>query len=144
MSDFLEAIKDPEEEKEEAVPSIFFDILSSISENKKDLSNHERFDKDYSQYGINSYFSRFVDTILQVNKLNHYSSIPKIAHYRYLLNTVKKKKRWDKDPKSNDDVLKMVSLYYGFSLAKAAIAMRLLSEEQLNIIKQKLRKGGTK
>ena len=144
MSDFLEPIVEQKEEKEEKDSSIFFDLLSSVSDNKIDLSQHERFNKDYTPYIINDYFSRFVDTVLYVNELNHYPSIPKISQYRYLLNKFKKKDRRIKNPKPDDEVLNLISTYYDFSLSKAAKAMKLLSEEQINIIRQKLRKGGTK
>lgn len=145
MSDFLAAPIDAQS-KEEAKKedSIFLELLGSISETKNDLSSHERFEKDYVPYNINSYFSRFVDTVVIVNTLNRYNMMSKKAHYRYLLNTVKKRCRREKNPKTDTSDLEMVAIYYDFSLPKAAKALALLSEENLNVIKQKLNKGGTR
>jgi hypothetical protein len=140
---FLKVPTEPQEE-EEKEQSIFLDLLGSISQSKTNLSEHERFDKDYVPFVINGYFSRFVDTVLYANELNKYNTIPKISQYRYLLNRVSRKKRFEKDPKENNDVLKMVAEYYGFSYAKAMKAMALLTEEQLKVIKQKSIKGGLK
>lgn len=145
MSDFLAGpIENQSKEESKKEDSIFLELLGSISENKNDLSSHERFEKDYSPYNINSYFSRFIDTVVIANLLNRYNIMSKKSHYRYLLNTVKKNRRREKNSKSDTSNLDMVALYYDFSLPKAAKALAILSEENLNVIKQKLNKGGTR
>lgn len=143
---FLNPIPDEQSEQEQQAEkdTFFFDLLGSISETKIDYSKDPRFDKAYEPWSINSYFSRFLDTIMTVNELNRFPLIPKHNHYRYLLNTISKKKRYAKDPKVKNDDLESVSSYYRFSLPKAAAALRLLKDDQLKIIKQKLNKGGNK
>lgn len=144
--DFLLPLEENQEEEiKKDEPSIFFDLLGSISETKKDYSEHERFEKDYNPFTINEYFSRFTDTVIQANTLNRYlGAISKKAHYRYLLNTVKKRKRFEKNQKSETESLNLIAQYYGFNMSKAAQALALLGEDNLKIIKQKFNKGGTR
>ena len=71
----------------------------------------------------------------------HY--IPKKWQFHYLLNSITKKKRFSKWHKlETGDDLTMVMNYYNYSREKAKVALSILSEEQLNMIKQKFEKGG--
>ena len=142
--DFLVPIVE-KEQKDEKPASIFWDLINSISETKVDLSEDPRFEKEYTQYYVNQHFSTFPDTLLYVTELNRYGDIPKKAHYRYLLNIIpKRRRRYVKIEKFDKADLELVATYYNFSLSKAAIALNLLSEQQLKVLKKKLDKGGVK
>ena len=65
--------------------------------------------------------------------------------YNFYLNTLRKKKRfspWIRKDKVSD--LEYVKRYYGYNNENAAQAMKILSNEQIEFIKQKLDTGGKK
>jgi hypothetical protein len=72
-------------------------------------------------------------------------SLSKKLQYDFLINTVRVKKRfspWIRKEKIKD--IEAVKSYYGYSNEKAEQSLKILSEEQLNFIKQKLDIGGRK
>ena len=80
--------------------------------------------------------------------MNRYGSVldkDKKLQYDFLLNTIRTRKRyapWIKESKSKN--LEYVKEYYGYSNAKAKVALDILDKKQLNLIKEKLDKGGRK
>jgi uncharacterized LabA/DUF88 family protein len=63
--------------------------------------------------------------------------------YHFLLNIVRKKKRfakWLKATKLKD--IEYVKEYYGYSNEKAKSALSILTRKQIETIKQSLQKGG--
>jgi hypothetical protein len=63
--------------------------------------------------------------------------------YQFYLNSLRKRKRfspWLKKDKIQN--LNIVKRYYGYSNEKALQALRLLTNEQLDFIKQRLDTGG--
>ena len=79
------------------------------------------------------------------NEMNKYHHLDKKLQFKFLLNIVRKKKRFSKWVKpttdSNVDVIKE---YYGYSNEKAKSALDILTKEQLKLIKERLYKGGIK
>ena len=75
--------------------------------------------------------------------MNFRSHLDKILQYEFLLNTIRKRKRFSKwiKPEKNDTV-SMVQEFYGYSRKKAEEATKTLTNEQINEIKNKLQKGG--
>ena len=68
-----------------------------------------------------------------------------MLQYSFLLNIIRKRKRFSKWFKKNDDdVLQMVIDYYGYSVNKAKEALKILNDEQIEFIREKLIKGGMK
>lgn len=121
-----------------------FDFLKAINETKEDLFVHPQAEKDYSAYMINRGLSFFPDTILYSNMMNRYSHIPKKSQFVFLINNISKKKRfsqWHKRDKETES-LTIVMDYFGYSAEKAKEALKILSEDQLIIIKEKQKKGG--
>jgi hypothetical protein len=122
------------------------DWLNSINQTKKNLLDEDRtLEKEYPSYIINKCLSGSIDCIMFVNELNINNRLDKKLQYDFLINTVRTKKRfspWIKKEKIKD--LEYVKSYYGYSTEKAEQALRILSEEQINFIKQKLDVGGTK
>ena len=122
-----------------------FDFINAINYSKEDLFKDDpQANKDYDPYIVNRGLSYFHDTIVQANAMNRHSYIPKEWQFRFLLNSITKKKRfskWAKKDKATES-LKLVQEYYGYSSEKAKEALSVLSDEQLNEIKQKLNKGG--
>jgi hypothetical protein len=76
--------------------------------------------------------------------MNMNSRLDKDLQYQYLLNTIRPMKRkfqkWQKPTALKD--IEYVKECFGYSYDKAKQAMRILSDEQIAIIKEKLDKGG--
>ena len=63
--------------------------------------------------------------------------------YEFYINILRKRKRfspWIRKDKESD--LEIVKSYYGYSNEKATQALKILSKEQLDYIKQRLDTGG--
>jgi len=122
------------------------DWLNSINFNKTNLIEEDPSTiKDYDPYIINRCLSGNIDSILFANEMNKYSSLDKDMQYSFYLNTLRKKKRfspWLRKDKVTD--LEIIKQYYGYSNEKASNALKILTPEQINYIKQRLDTGGSK
>ena len=119
------------------------EFIKAINETKEDVMVDDVSEKKYSPFIVNRGLSFFMDTIFQVNELNRNHHLDSRLQFDYLLNSVRKKKRyskWVKPEKLQD--LDVVKEYYGFSNEKAKDALSTLSEDQLAFIKDKLNQGG--
>ena len=122
-----------------------FDFINAVTYTKEDLFKDDpQANKDYKAYIVNRGLSLYHDTIAQANAMNRYSFLPNEWQFRFLLNSIAKKKRWSKWEKADKatDSLLMVQEYFGYSSEKAKESLRILSDEQLKLIEQKLNKGG--
>ena len=122
------------------------DWLNSINFNKENLIEEDPSTiKDYAPYIINRCLSGNIDSILFANEMNKYSFLDKDMQYSFYLNTLRKKRRfspWLRKDKVTD--LEIVKQYYGYSNEKASNALKILTPEQINFIKQRLDIGGNK
>ena len=122
------------------------DWLNSINFTKKNLVEEDPTSiKDYAPYIINRCLSGNLDCILFANEMNRYPNLDKDMQYSFYLNTLRKKKRfspWLRKDKVTD--LQCVKQYYGYSNEKASQALKILSKQQLDYIKQRLETGGSK
>ena len=122
------------------------DWLNSINLTKENLlENDPTSKKSYPPYIINRCLSGHLDCVLLVNEMNKYHFIDKDLQYSFYLNTVRKRKRfspWLRKDKIND--LDYVKKYYCYSNQKALQVLKILSNEQINFIKQRLEIGGKK
>ena len=116
------------------------DWLNSINFTKEDLSEDI---SEYSPYIVNRCLSGHIDCVLFANEMNMNSHLSKDMQYYFYLNIIRKRKRfspWFRKDKISD--LESVKSYYGYSNEKAVQALKILSKEQVNFIKQRLEKGG--
>jgi|APCry1669189034_1035192.scaffolds.fasta_scaffold193210_1 NACalpha-BTF3-like transcription factor len=123
-----------------------FDFINAINTSKKDLFLEDPLvaKKAYSPWVVNLGLSFYHDTIFHVNEMNRLHHLEKENQFQYLLNSIPKGKRWSawhKKDKNSDD-LDLVMEYYGYSIEKAKGALKVLSSDQLKVIKEKLYKGG--
>ena len=121
------------------------DWLNSINFTKENMMEDPNVKKDYPPYIINRCLSGHLDCIMFVNEMNRYSFLDKDMQYSFYLNTLRKKKRfspWLRKEKVTD--LQSVKQYYGYSNEKASQALKILSQQQLEFIKQRLETGGSK
>jgi len=121
------------------------DWLNSINNTKDNLvSDDSTLIKSYPPYIINRCLSSHIDAILFANEMNKNHHLDKELQYSFYLNSLRKKKRfspWLRKDKVND--LDVVKQYYNYSNDKAMQALKILSREQLDFIKQRLETGGT-
>ena len=122
-----------------------FDFLNAINTTKENLFETDpQAKKDYSAFLINRGLSYFPDTIFYANQMNQHPSLDKDMQFFFFLNIISKKKRFSKwskkDPATEN--LNLVKEYYGYSSEKATEALKVLSDENLIMIKEKLYKGG--
>ena len=120
-----------------------FEYLKAINETKEDVMLTSHDEKKYSAFIVNRGLSFFMDTIFQANELNRNHHLDSRFQIDYLLNSIIQKKRYSKWLKNEKiDNLDIVKEYYGFSNEKAKDALKVLSDEQLGYIKDKLNQGG--
>lgn len=116
-----------------------FDVLNAINDNKVIPID----EKSYPSFMVNRGLSNFVDTVLYANEMNRYHHLDSQMQFDFLVNIVRKKKRfskWNKAQKSDD--IDTIKEYFGYSTDKARDILPLLSSEQIKEIKQKISKGG--
>ena len=86
------------------------------------------------------------DCIAQANEMNGYHFLDKKVQFHFLINSIRKKKRfggkWLSQSKLKN--LEYVKEYYGYSNEKAKQALDILNEKQIEEIKMSLSKGGRK
>jgi hypothetical protein len=121
-----------------------FDFVNAITYNKQDLFEDPQANKDYVSFVVNRALSYFPDTILYANEMNRNHTVDKRWQFDFLLNSISKRKRfskWAKKAQSPED-LAAVQEYYKYSAEKAMEVLSILSDEQLQQIKQRMDKGG--
>ena len=117
-----------------------FDYVTSINYSKKDVMEDE---KTYNGFMVNRSLSYFSDTVVLANEMNRYHHLDNRLQYQFLINMVRKRKRFSKwaKPETHNDV-DVVKEYYGYSNEKAQQVLPLLSPSQLQKLKEKVSKGG--
>ena len=126
-----------------------FSFVNEINYGKKDLmidqngDHSDLLEKVYNPYITNRSLSYFNDTVLYANEMNKNHHIDSRLQNDYLINTIRKRKRFSKWIKSTElDDLESVKTCYGYSNEKARQVLTLLSDEQLTELKQRVYKGG--
>ena len=121
-----------------------FDLINSITY-KKDIVMNNSNEGSYNPFITNRSLSQFIDCILLANEMNQRHHIDNKLQYDYLINRIRPRKRFKKwDKKQDNENIEIIKEYYRCNNDKARVALSLLSEQQLDIIKKKLNKGGVK
>ena len=122
-----------------------FDYLNSINHSKKDVMVDDLTEKSYNSFMINRSLSYFPDTVQFANLMNRYHHTDSKLQYHFLINIIRKRKRFSKWFKAETESdIEVVKKYYGYSNEKARQALPLLSPDQIKIIRQKVDQGGRK
>jgi len=122
-----------------------FDFLNDINYGKSNIMVDDISEKAYAPFMVNRGLSYFQDTILIANEMNKHHHLDHRLQFDFLINIVRKKKRfskWAKPQKMSD--VEVVKEYYGYSNEKARQACKLLSSTQLDDLRKKVYKGGRK
>lgn len=120
-----------------------FDYVTAINYTKENLIVDDLTEKSYAPYMTNRSLSYFQDTVAASNVMNQYHHLDKKLQFDFLINIIRKRKRFSKwiKPEIIDD-LEAVKEYYGYSNDKAKNVLSLLSTDQLETIKRRIHKGG--
>lgn len=104
--------------------------------------NDELAEKGYNPYLVNRGLSYFQDTISLANEMNRFHFLDKKLQYEFLLNIVRKRKRFSKwHKKEQDQNVEIISEYYNCSQRKASDILKVLTEEQVSAIREIHLKG---
>ena len=122
-----------------------FEYVTAINYTKTNMIVDEETEKDYLPYMSNRSLSYFQDTVAVANAMNQYHILDKKLQFDFLINIVRKRKRFSKwiKPEVVTD-LEVVKEYYGYSNEKAKQALSVLSAEDITELKKRTYKGGRK
>ena len=120
-----------------------FEFLNDINYGKKYIMVDDLVEKDYISFMVNRGLSYFNDTVLMANEMNINYHLDSRLQFDFLINIIRKRKRFSKwlKPQLENDV-EVVKEYYGYSNEKARQVLPLLSSEQINGLKKKVSQGG--
>lgn len=122
-----------------------FEFINAINTTKQDIMVDDITEKQYNAFMVNRSLSYFNDTVLMANEMNINHHLDNRLQFDFFINIVRKKKRFSKwmKPETFSDV-EVVKAYYGYSNEKARQALTLLTNEQIDLLKKKVYKGGRK
>lgn len=123
-----------------------FDYVNEINFGKNDImrntANDDLAEKSHNQFLTNRSLSYFADTVLFANEMNT-RELDNRLHFTYLLHAVRQKRRFSKWAKAEDnDIVNLIAKYFNYSTKKAYAVRALLSDEQIENIKQYYYEGG--
>ena len=122
-----------------------FDYLNAINFTKKNVMVDDIVEKQYNPFMVNRGLSYFQDTVLMANEMNQYAHLDNRLQFDFLINIVRKRKRfskWNKPEVATD--LDVIKEYYGYSNEKARMVHNLLTDNQITELRRKVFKGGRK
>lgn len=108
-------------------------------ETKRSVIRDELDVKEYNPFIVNRALSNHQDCIFRADEMNRYADLPKDVQYQYHMAAVVPRRRpfvpWNKKAKNDD--LALVMREYGYSATRAFEALAILSDEQLQAIRDK-------
>ena len=120
-----------------------FDFINSINYSKKNLIEDKEDEKQYVPFIVNRGLGYFQDTILLANEMNLNGHLDHKMQYDFLRNTIRKRKRFSKWLKAEDDEkLDIICKYFGYSRNVAKSVIDLFDSSAIEDIKKRLDKGG--
>tara|TARA_B100000508_G_scaffold135713_1_gene127842 strand:- start:364 stop:741 length:378 start_codon:yes stop_codon:yes gene_type:complete len=122
-----------------------FTFLNEINFGKKDIIVDDITEKQYNSFMVNRGLSYFKDTAVIANEMNINHHLDNRLQFDFLINMIRKKRRFSKwnKPQIIDD-LDVIKEYYGYSNKQAKAVHNLLSSEQIGELRKKVYKGGKK
>jgi len=136
-------------------PSYNWMYENNINSGKQLIDFDKKQEFEYNKWRTNSSLSNHKDTILQANHMNMNLHISDKLQYHYLYYSVRKQTRYGKKKTDKEKALekkleqeaKIISLiqdYYKYNIVRAKEAYKILTKDQIELIKQKQEKGGVK
>jgi len=124
-----------------------FDFVNAINISKKDLirdsESPDLTEKQYVPFMVNRSLSYFVDTIMYSNEMNRENHVDLKLQNDYYLNSIRSAKRFSKwaKPIKNADI-ESIQEYYKVNYNRALEISKVLTKQQLDLIKIRIIKGG--
>lgn len=130
--------------EENVKPPSMFDFLESINNHKVDLMVDEAAEKAYDAFMIRRGLGMGIDTLNQSSRMNELHHTTDYMQYHYLLNTVSKKKRFNKWSKKSaiSDEVKFIAKFYGVNMVTAGVYCKRMSTEQIQDLRDRRSSGG--
>lgn len=124
-----------------------FDYVTAVSDTKKDImtgtENDDLAEKGYNPFITNKALSYHVDSILFANDMNLHPSLDNRLQFDYFLHSLPKKKRFSKwAKKTENEDIDLICEYYSCNYTRATEILKIINNKQLDLLKQKLQKGG--
>lgn len=122
---------------------VFKEVIPSINQKTKNLlDENPDLEKEYQPFIVNRAMSFGNDTILFANEMNKFPNLSKKMQYDFLFYGVPQGKRYNKwIKKENIEHIEMIKHYYKYSTKRAREALEILTDEQIEIIKQRTYRG---
>jgi len=117
-----------------------FDYINAINTTKSPLldTEDEQVEKGYAPFVVNRCLSYFPDTILQSNYMNLFPHLEKKMQFDYFLHSIRPRKRFSKWLKNEENEnLEIIKRHYNYSNKKAREVIELLSDEQIQSLKDR-------
>ena len=120
-----------------------FEFVNDINFGKSNIMVDDITEKAYNAFMVNRSLSYFNDTVWMANEMNLNAHLDNRLQFDFLINIVRKKRRFSKWAKAqtNSDV-EVVKEYYGYSNEKARQILPLLTSEQIDELNKKVYRGG--
>lgn len=113
-----------------------FDYVRAINQTKEEIDDMSA----YVPFVVNRQLSYFPDTVFYSNEMNMCQIVPEKAQFEFFLNSIAKAKRFSKWEKPQEnETLELIKQYFGYGTEKAKQAIRLLSSEQIDLIRKKIK-----
>ena len=156
---FLDVTLEPRKKEVEVVEPVIkqYDWCyeNSINSGRQliDLDTPQEF--KYNKWRTNSSLSMHRDTIDVAQKMNLNHHISDKMHYHFLFNSVRKQKRYgkkktdaekklEKQLEQESKTLSLIQDYYKYNIVRAKEAYKILTKDQIELIRKKQEKGGVK
>lgn len=126
------------------MPDLFKEIVPSILQTKNHCISSEEDEKSYVPFIVNKSISSHIDTLYFVSEMNNNHQLDKRLQYDYLFHSIRGYKRkfqkWSKYTESSE--IELIKEYYSYSSQKAKQVLPLLTQKDIEYIREKLDKGG--
>lgn len=124
-----------------------FIYVDSVTNTKKNLmrgsANDELAESGYNPFLTNKSLSYHQDAILHSNEMNMYGFLDNKLQYEFLLNSLRKRKRFAKwHKKIEDETVDLVMEYFGYGRSEAIQAINVLTDKQIEHIRGSFDRGG--
>ena len=123
-----------------------FDFLNDINYSKKNLMVNDvdhQVEKQYLPFIVNKGLSYTMDTVIYANEMNIRPNTDKKLQFDYLINTIRRNKRFPKWIKHEENEnIRVIMDYYGYNVQRAKEVLSLHSMEEISQLKEKLDTGG--
>ena len=123
-----------------------FDFVNSINNKTENLiAADPDCEKIYVPFIVNKAFSQHQDSVLSANEMNVMHFLDKRMQYDFLMGCIKKRKRFGKwvKPEWNEEQELVLCEYYGISRLRAREYLKMMTEQDWEILKEKTNKGGS-